>query len=98
MIKITVNSNLITISGHANYSDTEDIVCASVSSIMYTTVNAILRFDNSAITYLDDKSKVEIKINNHDKTTTTLIDNMLSLFYELESNYKKNIQIRKEDK
>ena len=98
MIKITVNSNLITISGHANYSNTEDIVCASVSSIMYTTVNAILRFDSSAITYLDDRDKVEIKINNHNETTTTLIENMLSLFYELESNYKKNIQIRKEDK
>ena len=85
MIKITVNSNLITISGHANYSNTEDIVCASVSSIMYTTVNAILRFDNSAITYLDDKSKVEIKINNHDKTTTTLMISRIRI--ELQKKY-----------
>ena len=36
----------ITISGHANYSDSNDIVCASVSSIMYTTVNAIMKLNH----------------------------------------------------
>ena len=42
MIKILKEMDKITIKGHANYSESNDIVCASVSSIMYTTVNAIL--------------------------------------------------------
>ena len=63
MIKIKLKENLITIEGHANYSETEDIVCASVSSIMYTTVNGILELNHEAITYTDDKGLVTIKIN-----------------------------------
>ena len=49
MILIRYEENKITIKGHANYSDSLDIVCASCSSIMYTTVNAILRFNEKAI-------------------------------------------------
>ena len=47
MITIKRKDDLITIEGHANYSEGNDIVCASVSSIMYTTVNACLRFNAS---------------------------------------------------
>ena len=47
MIKILKEMDKIIISGHANYSDSNDIVCASVSSIMYTTVNAILNINET---------------------------------------------------
>ena len=43
MINIKKKKNVITISGHANYRDKDDIVCASVSSIMYTSVNALFK-------------------------------------------------------
>lgn len=97
MILIKKYEDKVTISGHANYSDGEDIVCASVSSIMYTTVNAILRFDESAIDYIDDKSVVTIKIKNKNKTTNILIDNMISLYNELSSNYPKNVKVESEE-
>ena len=44
MIKVDLTKeNVITISGHANYDDKgKDIVCASVSSIVITTINAII--------------------------------------------------------
>ena len=51
MIKVLKEMDKITISGHANYSETNDIVCASVSSIMYTTVNAILNINDKAISF-----------------------------------------------
>ena len=38
MIHIVKRDKIIKIDGHADYQDTNDIVCASVSSIMYTTV------------------------------------------------------------
>lgn len=97
MIKVKKSGNIITISGHANYSDGEDIVCASVSSIMYTTVNAILRFDKDAIKFEDDGNKVIITINKTDNITNELILNMLLLFKNLESDYKNNIKIESEE-
>ena len=43
MIKVNIKNNEITVSGHANYDDYgKDIVCASVSSLVISTVNAIL--------------------------------------------------------
>ena len=98
MINIKKKEDVITISGHAMYSNENDIVCASVSSIMYTTVNALLRFDRNSIDYKDDGEKVVIKINKNDDITNTLIINMLSLFNELALKYKKNINMEMEEK
>lgn len=97
MINIKKSKNVITISGHANYSDKEDIVCASVSSIMYTSVNALLSFDRDSIDYLDDGNIVTIKVNKDDDITNTLIINMLSLMNELALKYKKHINIEMEE-
>lgn len=97
MIIIKKEDNLITIKGHANYKDDNDIVCASVSSIMYTTVNAILRFDREAILYQDDSKVVTIKVLKNDELTKTLLENMFALLYELASQYPKNIKIESEE-
>lgn len=97
MINIKKKKNVITISGHACYSDKDDIVCASVSSIMYTSVNALLRFDDKSIEYMDGGNTVTIKVNKDDDITNTLIINMLSLFNELALKYKKNINFEMEE-
>jgi uncharacterized protein YsxB (DUF464 family) len=98
MIKVNVNKkdnqiDNIVLSGHAMYDDYgKDIVCASVSSIVITTVNAIIRINNDAIEYRQDDDLV-ITIKLHDKVTDLLIENMLELLTELEKQYKKNIKI-----
>lgn len=97
MITIKTKSNLITIEGHADYQEKEDIVCASVSSIMYTTVNACLRFSTSSIDYKDDGKKVSIKILDNSKNINILIINMISLYKELASKYPNNIKIESEE-
>lgn len=97
MILVRISDNQINISGHANYSDGNDIVCASVSSIMYTTVNAIMSFNKDAIIYEDDNSVVSIKIKSNDEITSKLIENMLNLFESLANDYPKNIKIIEED-
>jgi len=94
MIKVLKEMDKITISGHANYSETNDIVCASVSSIMYTTVNAILNINDKAISFEDDNSKCTIIVNNHDDITDKLLDNMLMLLDELKDKYPSNIEIK----
>ena len=47
MIKVNYNDKSIKVSGHANFNTYgNDIVCASVSSIIYTTINGILNIDS----------------------------------------------------
>ena len=54
MIKVELKDNLITIKGHAGYDDKgKDIVCASVSSIVITTINGIIEINPDAIDYSD---------------------------------------------
>ena len=94
MIKISIKKDEIIINGHANYNDYgKDIVCASVSSIAITTINAIISFDNNSIDVLEKEGYLKIQILKHTKETDILISNMTDLFKELENKYPKNIKI-----
>ena len=96
MIKIEINKDLIKISGHAGYSDQgKDIVCASVSSIIYTTVNGIFNIDKDAIKFNDDNKEMSIRIINKSKVVNILINSMIDLLNDLENQYPDNIKIVK---
>jgi len=95
MIKININKDEITIKGHSGYSESgTDIVCASVSSICITTVNALISVDEDCIIYEENDGYLNIKIKKHNEVIDKLIDNMINLLKELEKQYKKNIEIR----
>ena len=89
MIKVDVKkvNNEITnihISGHSEYDEFgKDIVCASVSSIVITSVNAIIKLDNS-IKFKQESGNVIINVIKHTKNTDILINNMLELLENLE--------------
>ena len=100
MIKVRIkkeNDNIsrITIKGHAEYDEKgKDIVCASVSSIVITSVNAMIRINEQAIMYKDLDGFIEINIINNDNIVNKLIDNMIDLLVELEKDYGNYIEIR----
>ena len=95
MIKVNYNDKIIKISGHAKFNDYgKDIVCASVSSIIYTTVNGILNINKNTIKYTDNED-ITIEVIDNDNTTRILINNMLELLKELAVQYPKNIKISK---
>ncbi len=95
MIKVKINNNQITIKGHADYEEMgKDIVCASVSSIVITTVNAIMRINNQAID-VNETNGVIINILKHDEIVDKLILNLIELLKELEKKYPKYIEIRR---
>ena len=97
MIKVIIKKNSITVDGHAMYDDYgKDIVCAGASSILITTVNAILKFDNEALKVIEGKS-VTINILKNDNITKTLIENMIEEFKELAKQYPKNIKIEEDN-
>ena len=94
MIKVKVTKENISILGHANYDEYgKDIVCASASSIVICSVEAISKFDINAIDINEETNKLEIKINKEDDITSNLIDNMLNCLKEIEKEYPKNIKI-----
>ncbi len=87
----------INFKGHAMYDDFgRDIVCAGVSSILTTTVNAILMFDENAVIF-EQKKDFVLQIQKMDDITSKLLENMLNLLKELGEQYPKNIQIREEE-
>ena len=98
MIKVSyiIKDNLIKevkIKGHANYDEFgKDIVCASVSSIITTTINDILTIDKKAISYDDKEGNVSI-INNNNEIASKLLQVMINTLKELEQDYPKNIKI-----
>lgn len=95
MIKVDLTKDkLITISGHSGYEERgKDIVCASVSSIVITTINAIIEIDSDAIDYSDLDNKIIIRVLKDDEIVNKLINNMILLLESLEKDYKDFIKI-----
>ena len=94
MIKVLIKENNIQISGHAKFDEYgKDIVCASVSSIVYTTINGILNINEKAIEVIDNKD-LNIKILSNDSITNKLINNMIYLLKDLEKQYPNNLKIK----
>ncbi len=95
MIKIIKKENLITIQGHAKFAEYgQDIVCAAASSIVTTTINAILRIDENSIDYNQINDQIEIKVLKNTKNTKLLIENMLDLLESLAKKYPKNLRMK----
>ena len=98
MIKIHIKKendkvNYIKISGHSGYAEIgSDIVCASISSICVTTVNAI---NENALLYTDSDGLLEMGITFHDKVIDMLVENMIDLLDNLSSQYPENVKIMK---
>lgn len=101
MIKVLIkkeknNVKKITMNGHANYDDYgKDIVCAAASSIVITTINAILEINKDWIDY-SLKDELAIIVKEENEILNKLIKNMVNMLKELEENYQKNIIIKEE--
>ena len=98
MIKVINKNNIITISGHAGFDNYgNDIVCASVSSIVITTVNIIMNLDNNAIIYTDDGNDISIENIGNNNIVDIILNTMMELLKDLQRQYKSNIKIESEE-
>ena len=100
MIRIEIENKekpeSIVVEGHAGYGVSgTDIVCASVSSILITTINAMLRVDENSIRYVQKEAYVKLEIVTHSDMIDLLMENMISLLEELEQDYQKYVRINK---
>ncbi|MBQ9024454.1 MAG: ribosomal-processing cysteine protease Prp [Bacilli bacterium] len=94
MIKVILENNKIEVSGHANFDDYgKDIVCASVSTLVISTINNIIDVDEDSILYEENDNKIKIEIKNNNEIVKKLINNMVLMLESLEKDYPKNIKI-----
>ena len=99
MIKVEIirnNNNIkkISILGHTMYDEYgKDIVCASVSTLVISTVNNILSINSNTIKVEQSDSKIIIEYILKDNIIDILINNMISNLNTLANNYPKNIKI-----
>ena len=95
MIKIKYTDTSLTLSGHADYDKYgKDIVCASVSTLVTSTINHIHSISET-IDYQDDGNILSFRINN-DKYSKILFNNLILMLKELANDYPKNIKIESE--
>ena len=101
MIKVSTYSkdnvtSKVVIDGHSGYAENGyDIVCASVSSIVTTSVNMIIRLDENAISYEAKSGFIKIEISKHNEFIDIVLENMMDLLEQLSMSYPKNIKIVK---
>lgn len=96
MLKVVYNSNSLKVTGHANYAEYgKDIVCASVSSLITCTVNAIHTLNKDSIKYSDDTNTLSIEVSD-DENALKLFNNLILMLKDLAKDYPKNIKIESE--
>ena len=84
MIKVEVSKNMISIKGHANFGDYgSDIVCASVSSTVLTTINAIMSICADTISVVQGSGNMQISVQKENDITRKLLDNMIRCLKEI---------------
>lgn len=96
-IKIDYESSYITnikVTGHANYDEYgKDIVCASVSSVVITSLNAALSINDKALDVVDKHGLIDAKVLVKDDIINKILINMENMLKELSKEYSKNIKI-----
>ncbi len=96
-VKVDRDGNLVKevkVTGHAGYEEYgKDIVCASVSSIVITSVNLILRINKKSVDVIEKEGLIQLKVLKEDKTVNEILQNMLDMLKELSNEYEKNVKI-----
>lgn len=96
-IKVDYNNNYIKevkVTGHAGYDEHgKDIVCASVSSIVITSINLILKMDDKAIYVKQEEGLIKLNVLKEEQTINMVLENMISMLKELANDYEKNVKI-----
>lgn len=99
-IKVILNNKEqikeIKIDGHVNYDVSgRDIVCASASTLLISSINHILSIDRESILYNDNGKVVTIKVLKNNENSLKILNNMIEMFQQLCDSYSNYIRIEK---
>ena len=84
----------IIIKGHTGYNEYgKDIVCASLSTMVITTINGIEKICDDTIKYEKKEGYLKIEILKQNEISNKLIENLIDLIINLSKDYPKNIKL-----
>ena len=96
MIKFTTVTNpegkitQFTVEGHSGYAESgADIVCASVSSVVWLTINGIEKQNLAKLSYEERDGFVNCVISNKSDGADILLDSLVMFIAELSGQYKQ---------
>ena len=100
MIKFTTVSDTdgkitqFTVNGHSGFAESgSDIVCASVSSVVWLTINGIEKQNLAKLSYEERDGFVTCTISDKkDNGADVLLDSMVMFITELSAQYKKYLK------
>ena len=94
MIVITKYDNRITIKGHANYAPLgQDIVCASVSTLVQVLIKCIEDITEDKIEYSIRPGMVDIKFGNLSEKAQLLVSSFFIGAQMIADQYPNNVKI-----
>lgn len=94
MIVITKYDNRITIKGHANYAPPgQDIVCASVSTLVQVLIKCIEDMTEDKIEYSIQPAMVDIKFGNLSEKAQLLVSSFFIGAQMIAEQYPNNVKI-----
>lgn len=102
VVEIIYNGNnkieRVTATGHANYSEGEDIVCASVSTLLQTALLGLLKVVNLDIEYEIDDGYLTFEIPQdlsyeEDQKVEVILQTLREGLLDIESGYKKFVKM-----
>ena len=94
MIVITKYDNRITIKGHANYAPLgQDIVCASVSTLVQVMIASIEQMTDDKIEYSIQPGMVDIKFGNLSEKAQLLVSSFFIGAQMIADQYPNNVKI-----
>ena len=90
-----INNKTIKVLGHAGYAEYgSDIVCASVSTAVYMSINQVEVFDKiDCIKYSMSEGNVCIEVVREDEIVKKVMSNLIFTLRDLELQYPKYIKI-----
>lgn len=96
MIEITEHENGITVSGHAHYAEPgKDIVCAGVSTLAQTLIEAIERLTGDEIKYSISPGTVDIKYRDLSAGAQLLVNSFFIGVEMIANEYPANVRVTK---
>ena len=94
MIVITKYDNRITIKGHANYAPLgQDIVCASVSTLVQVLIKCIEDITEDKIEYSIRPGMVDIKFGNLSEKAQLLVSSFFIGAQMIADQYPNNVRL-----
>ena len=94
MIVITKYDNRITVKGHANYAPLgQDIVCASVSTLVQVMIASIEQMTDDKIEYSIQPGMVDIKFGNLSEKAQLLVSSFFIGAQMIAEQYPNNVKI-----